>query len=319
MAVTLSNVWEQPCEILIAARTNDVTETNHTNANGGGAQQIWFHAGTVKRGSGKFTESENTYEPHIGKTKISSNLGIEVVGIEVDDTAVDTLEALENKVCDIILQPVRAVATVSSPRVKILGVRPRLSLDGSFDGKDILGLKLVAESVYRNVTEFVKRITADWVLAPGGSTLSWPYDSHIYIAARSDPNTPVSHTTNTGWIDVGAHKAGNGKITASEQTVDTTRGKLTITKNLGFTATALETDDTKLAALVAKEGSICDVLLAPINSTSNERIKLLGVIPRIGFEGGFDGSDVPGASLKCEGMFNKLSDFITKTTATWRL
>lgn len=170
-------------------------------------------------------------------------------------------------------------------------------------------------------------VAAGWAVArlgaiPFGMSANlanvWPYPSEIYVAKRTDPATPVAHATNTGWVNAGAYK-GTLKFVGDQTVLQLSHGDVGGRKKQGIDAALAQTDGAQITAIEALEASVCDVLLAPLNSTSQDRLKLLAVVPRLVLDGGADGAEIPQLHFIAEGYFSKVSDFFTRTTATWRL
>lgn len=141
---------------------------------------------------------------------------------------------------------------------------------------------------------------------------------HVYVAARTDPNTPVVHTTGADWSDVGSLKVGSAKISTELHEIQIHTGEKVLTGiTMKFEADAMESDATKLTALELLINKVCDVILRPKVTSDQNAIKLLGLNLTPALDGPFSGTDAITVKLSGSVMAGKPSDVYLPTTISW--
>lgn len=141
---------------------------------------------------------------------------------------------------------------------------------------------------------------------------------HVYVAARTDPNTPVPHVAGTDWTDVGSLKSGSAKISTELHEIQIHTGEKVLTGvTIKFEADGMETDSAKLTLLETMINKTCDIILRSKVTADTAAIKLLGFNVSPGLEGPFSGTDALTVKLSGSAMGAKPSDLFMNTTVSW--
>ncbi|MDI6804905.1 MAG: hypothetical protein QME58_13885 [Bacteroidota bacterium] len=141
---------------------------------------------------------------------------------------------------------------------------------------------------------------------------------HVYVAARTDPNTPVPHIAGTDWTDIGSLKMGSAKISTELHEIQIHTGEKVLTGvTLKFDAEGMETDAAKLTILETLLNKVCDVILRPKVTADTAAIKLLGLNISYGLEGPYSGTDAIVCKLAGSVMASKPSDVYLAAVVSW--
>jgi hypothetical protein len=139
----------------------------------------------------------------------------------------------------------------------------------------------------------------------------------LFIAVRTEPDTPVAHATfpGTAWKDCGYLKAKTAKIDSENHEIDLHTGeKHQLGVTLKFEAEGLECDSTKFTQLESFLNARCDVILKARGSARHW--KLLGMNISHGFKGVFAADDVLSIPIKGQVMGSKVGDCFDEITIT---
>lgn len=106
------------------------------------------------------------------------------------------------------------------------------------------------------------------------------YNCDVWVAKRTTPTTPVAPVTGmTGYTHIGAFKAGSAKLSTEKFGYEWQGGEMQTGIKAKLEIEALETDDTKLAAMKANKNAVCDFVFKPRNASVATVIHLPGFTP----------------------------------------
>ena len=140
---------------------------------------------------------------------------------------------------------------------------------------------------------------------------------HLYLAARSDRDTAVSHEEATGWDDIGLLKPKSAKNKQTELTFKSHIGQHQFAVKNEFEVSALETDSTKKEIIEAAIGKRCDIILKPLFGTRCWKVKAGEFMATLSGEASED--DALSYDLKTNAVGTLPSDCFEEIEIAWSL